>query len=198
MWRVRADLHVGLRITSWSEARERLRSRVTNWSGKTCRASTDSAHRRVRPGGSFGCFCTAPSVQHRIGRIGRSWSSLSNPSVQGQDSCCRRTRDQEKFRNVARSFKEQQKRATVFGLEPLSNRLPEFGRVLSENRQAVTEMVTTFFGFVSMTQSTAIKILMTWSCTMRLRGSDTAHWRCSKSKVIWRFPSQTLPRTSLE
>ena len=66
-----AGMRLSLRITSWSEAGERLRSRVTNWSGKTCTAGTDSAHRRVRPGGSFGygCLCTAISVQHRIGRI---------------------------------------------------------------------------------------------------------------------------------
>ena len=79
------------------------------------------------------------------------WSTLSKPSVQGQDCCCRGTRDQDKFRNGARSFKEQQKRAIVLRLEPLSKRLPEIGRVLSENRQDVTEMVT-----------------------------DTAHWLCSK------------------
>ena len=98
----------------WSEAGQRLRSRVTSCCGKTCTAGTDSAHRGVCPGGSFGwygCFSTALSVQHRIGRVERSWSSLSNPSVQGQDCCCRGTRDQEKFRNGARSFKEQQKRA---------------------------------------------------------------------------------------
>ena len=74
-----AGMRLSLRITSWSEAGERLRSRVASWSGKTCTAGTDSAHRRVCPGGSFGwygCFCTAPSVQHRIGRMGRSWSSL--------------------------------------------------------------------------------------------------------------------------
>ena len=57
-----------LRITSWSEAGERLRSRVTRWSGKTCTAGTDSALRRVCPEDSvgwYGCFCAAPSVQHR-------------------------------------------------------------------------------------------------------------------------------------
>ena len=57
--------------------------------------------------------------------MGRSWSSLSSPSVQGQDCCCRGTRDQEKFRNGARSFKEQQKRATVLRMDPLSKRLSE-------------------------------------------------------------------------
>ena len=77
-----AGMRLSLRITSWSEAGERLRSR------ETCTAGTDSPHRRVCPGGSFGwcgCFCSAPSVQHRIGRVRRSWSSLSKPSVQGQD-----------------------------------------------------------------------------------------------------------------
>ena len=123
-----AGMRLSLRITSWSEAGERLRSRVASWSGKTCTAGIDFAHRRVCPGGSFGwhgCFCTAPSVRHRIGRMGRSWSSLSSPSVQGHDRCCRGTRDQEKFRNGARSFKEQQKRATVLRTDPLSKRLPE-------------------------------------------------------------------------
>ena len=69
MWRVRADLQVGLRhvrpfgnavfdfvdldvneagmrlssrITSWNEVGERLKSRVTSWSGKICTASIDS------------------------------------------------------------------------------------------------------------------------------------------------------------
>ena len=182
-----AGMRLSLRITRWSEAGERLRSKVTSWSGKTCKAGTDSAHRRVCPGGSFGwygCFCTAPSVQHRIGQMERSWSSLSNPSVPGQDCCGRRTRDQEKFRNGARSFKEQQKRAIVFRLEPLSKRFPDFGRVLSENRQDVTEMETTFLSPTGMTQSTPIEILATWLCAMRLRGSDTTHWRCSTMKGV--------------
>ena len=74
----------------------------------------------------------------------------------------------------------------------------ETSRVLGENRQDVTEMVTTFCSSMSMTQPTPIEILVTWLCAMRLRGSDTANWRCSKSKVIWCLPSQTLPRTSLE
>ena len=68
-------MRLSLRITSWVEAVERMRSRVTSWSGKTCKAGTHSAHRRVCPGGSFGwygCFCTAPSVQHRIGWMSRS------------------------------------------------------------------------------------------------------------------------------
>ena len=60
-----AGMRLSLRIPSWSEAGERLRSRVASWSGKTCTAGTDSAHRRVCPGGSlwwYGCFCTAPSA----------------------------------------------------------------------------------------------------------------------------------------
>ena len=121
-------MRLSLRITSWSEAGERLGSRVTSWSGKTCTAGTDSAHRRVCPGvsaGWYGCFCTAPSVQHRTGRMGRSWSSLSSPLVQGQDCCWRGPRDQEKFRNGAPPFKEQQKRATVLRMDLLSKRLPE-------------------------------------------------------------------------
>ena len=63
-----AGMRPSLRITSWSEAGERLRSRVTRWSGKTCTAGTDSALRRVCPEDSvgwYGCFCAAPSVQHR-------------------------------------------------------------------------------------------------------------------------------------
>ena len=83
--------------------------------------------------------------------------------VQGKDSCCRRTCDQEKFRSAARSFKEHQKRAIVLRLEPLSKILSEFERVLSKNRQDVTEMVTNFFSSMGMPQSTPIKILMTWS-----------------------------------
>ena len=51
--------------------------------------------------------------------------SVQTQSVQGQDRRCRGTRDQEKFRNGARSFKEQQKRAIALRLEPLSKRLPE-------------------------------------------------------------------------
>ena len=69
-----AGMRLSLKTTSWSEAGERLRSRVASWSGKTCMAGTDSAHQRVCPGGSFGwygCFRTAPSVQHRIGRMRR-------------------------------------------------------------------------------------------------------------------------------
>ena len=47
-------------------------------------------------------------------------------AVQGQDRCCRRTRDQEKFRHGARfrrerSFNEEQVRAIILRLEPLSH-----------------------------------------------------------------------------
>ena len=61
--------------------------------------------------------------------MGRSWSSLSSPSVQAQDCCCRGARDLEKFRNGARSFKEQQKRATVLRMDLLSKRLPEVATI---------------------------------------------------------------------
>ena len=70
-----AGMRVSSGVMSWSEAGERLRSRVTSRSGKTCRAGADSALRRVRSrlgnrGGSHechGCFRTAPSLQHCIG-----------------------------------------------------------------------------------------------------------------------------------
>ena len=68
-----AGMRLSLRITSWSEAAERLRSRVTSWSGKTCKAGTHSAHRRVCPGGSFGwygCFCTGCSTGCSTGSDG--------------------------------------------------------------------------------------------------------------------------------
>ena len=63
-----AGMRLRSMVTSWSEGGERLRSRITSSSGKTCTAGTDSAHRRVCPGGSFWwycCFRTAPSVQDR-------------------------------------------------------------------------------------------------------------------------------------
>ena len=55
-----AGMRLSLRITSWSEVGERLRSSVASWSGKTCTAGTDPALRRVCPGrgnfgGSHGC-----------------------------------------------------------------------------------------------------------------------------------------------
>ena len=49
-----AGMRLSLRITCWSDAGERLKSRVTSRSGKTCTATTDSTHRRVCPSGSFG------------------------------------------------------------------------------------------------------------------------------------------------
>ena len=55
-----AGMRLSSRITSWSEAGEKLRSRVTSRSGETCTAGSDSALRRVcrgrgNFGGSHGC-----------------------------------------------------------------------------------------------------------------------------------------------
>ena len=44
------DAGMSSRVASWSEAGERLRPSTTSRSGKTCKAGTDSALRRVRPG----------------------------------------------------------------------------------------------------------------------------------------------------
>ena len=67
-----AGMRLNLTNTSWSEAVERLRSRVTSWIGTTRTAGTNSAHRRVCPGGCAMSFRTAPSVQHWIGWMSRS------------------------------------------------------------------------------------------------------------------------------
>ena len=103
-----ACMRLNLRVTSWSEAGERLRSRVTSWSGKTCTAGTDSAHRRVCPGGSFGCGT----------RVDVRSSGLAN----------------------------------IAGTRLRWGKGERIGSALSvlcqvgENRQDVTEMVTSFFG----------------------------------------------------
>ena len=71
-----AGMRLSLRITSWSEAGERLRDQGSQVGvERPARQALTPAHQRVCPGGSFGwygCFRTAPSVQHRIGKMSRS------------------------------------------------------------------------------------------------------------------------------
>ena len=134
-----AGMRLSLRITSWSEAGERLRSRVASWGGQTCTAGTDSAHWRVCPGGSFGGVVA--SAQRFLCSTGPDeWEHVVvsvNPISPGQDCCCRGTRDQEKFRNGAWSFKEQQKRATVLRIDLLSQRLQQLETQVGQQRVAI-------------------------------------------------------------
>ena len=80
-----AGMRLSLRITCWSEAGERLRSKVASWSGKTCTPSTDSALRRICPGrrnfgGSHGCH------ELPLSAVGAAQNRMDEPVVSVEDA----------------------------------------------------------------------------------------------------------------
>ena len=79
-------MRLSLRIKSWSEAGERLRSRVTSWRGKTCTAGTDSALRRVCPGrGNFGGSHGCRELPHSAVGAAHDWTDGTVVCVEDAD-----------------------------------------------------------------------------------------------------------------